>query len=232
MNPISIAQNRDCMEGMNEFPDKYFDLAIVDPPFGIGKDWVKRKNNVQHANNSNYKNEDIPDKKYFDELFRVSKNQIIWGANYYSHLLPPTNNLLVWDKRSNCEKEFNSEGELAWTSFKKWPLRIGTFEWSGARKGAETGIKKIHPHQKPISLYKWLLHNYANVGDKILDTHLGSGSSRIAAWDMGFDFFGYEIDKYNFNSQEARFENHKKVNQQLFNAYEMYDFKQAQLFEQ
>lgn len=229
--PISIVQNRDCMEAMAEFPDKFFELAIVDPPYGIGMDWKKRKHVSGKYANTSYKNIGTPQKDYFEQLFRVSNNQIIWGANYYSNFLPPTNNLLIWDKRSNCEKEFNSEGELAWTSFTKWPFRIGTFEWSGGRKGNETGVEKIHPHQKPIALYKWLLQNYAKPGDKILDTHLGSGSSRIAAYDMGFDFWGYELDADYFEAMEKRFKTHISK-PTLFAHEQMYDFEQGKLFEQ
>ena len=227
---ISNVFNRDCMEAMAEFPDKYFDLAIVDPPYGIGEDWKKSTSRTKTVyKETSYKNASSPTKLYFDQLFRVSKHQIIWGANYYSDKLPPTNNLIIWNKMNDCTKEHISEGELAWTSVKKYPFRIFDFMWSGARKSNETGITKIHPHQKPIALYRWLLTNYAKPGDKILDTHLGSGSSRIASWDMGFDFWGYEIDADYFSDHEKRFKNHisKPV---LFEPNQMYNFEQAKMF--
>ncbi len=217
------------MEYMRQFPDKHFELAIVDPPYGIGADWKKSTSRTRTVyNDTTYKNKAIPSSQYFNELFRVSKFQIIWGANYYSHLLPPTNNLIVWNKLGDCVKTFVSEGELAWTNITTYPFRIFEIPWSGGRKGVETGICKIHPHQKPIALYKWLLANYANPGDKILDTHLGSGSSRIAAYDMGFDFYATEIDTDYFADQEARFKAHvaKPV---LFKPDQMYQAVQSKM---
>lgn len=201
MKPISETYNMDCMEYMRQFPDKYFELALVDPPYGIGENWKKDRHSPKYTHSSTYKNI-LPEDSYFEELFRVSQNQIIWGGNYFN--LPPTNNLIVWDKNRKVDKTFMSEGELAWTSFNV-PFRFFRHEWDGARKGVETKTKTIHPQQKPIVLYKWCLFHYAKPGYKILDTHLGSGSSRIAAYDLGFDFYATEIDKEYFDAQEKRF---------------------------
>ena len=172
--------NMDCMEGMKQFPDKYFDLAIVDPPYGIGIS----SNPVRQAHTKKLWDNQIPNKKYFDELNRVSKNQIIWGGNYYD--LPPTQNYIVWDKKQPHDFSL-AMCELAWCSIQK-PIKM--FSYS-----VLTERGKIHPTQKPIALYKWLLKNYAKQGDKILDTHVGSASSLIACHDMGFEFIGFEIDK-------------------------------------
>jgi len=207
--PISIVENADCMIKMKEFPDKYFELAIVDPPYGIGasemqmglgkKLWKKGKGWDQH----------VPNEEYFLELFRISKNQIVWGANHF--VLPISRGWIFWDKDVQPDLSFSS-GELAWSSF-DCVLKKANIDYSGFR-GKDSD--KIHPTQKPVALYKWLLHNYANEGDKILDTHLGSGSSRIAAYDMGFDFWGYELDKDYFEAQEKRFKQHK-AQLKLFN---------------
>jgi site-specific DNA-methyltransferase (adenine-specific) len=208
---ISNAFNMDCMEAMKKFPDKYFELAIVDPPYGIKagnvyteKSKVHGKSNaLRSAYKVNWDNS-TPDEDYFNELFRVSKNQIIWGGNYFN--LPPTKGYIVWEK-FEVKLDF-SPLELAWTS----NMRMGIFKflWSGYWQGdMKNKEKRIHPTQKPVALYKWLLSNYAKQGDKIVDTHLGSGSSRIAAWDMGFDFWGYELDSEYFEAQEKRFNNFK-----------------------
>jgi site-specific DNA-methyltransferase (adenine-specific) len=193
--PISNAYNMDCMIGMKEFPDKFFDLLVVDPPYGIGEDGGKARTRGSNKTNGAAKNWDSerPNSSYFKELFRVSKNQIIWGGNYFADLLPAARCWIYWQK--NMGGDF-ADGELAWTSFDE-VIRHYT-------KRSET-FNRIHPTQKPISLYQWLLKNYAQPGNKILDTHLGSGSSRIAAYKMGFDFYGYEIDKDYFQAQEKRF---------------------------
>lgn len=218
MNKISIAENRDCMEAMKEFPDKFFDLAIVDPPYGInfdGNTTVKGKggkantfSNKQHHDKKGWDTQ-RPADEYFDELQRVSRNQIVWGGNYFADLLPPKKGWIFWDKKiTNANNTNFSDGELAWTSF-DCILRRFTYDWIGfGYLNNPQGEKKIHPTQKPVNLYKWLLKNYAKEGDKILDTHLGSGSSRIAAHDMGFDFWGYEIDADYFRDQEKRFRQH------------------------
>lgn len=190
----------DCNAGMKQYPDKYFDLAIVDPEYGIDaanmqmgkgkKKWTKKDWDKQPAQ-----------PEYFENLFRVSKRQIIFGGNYFD--LPKSGGWIFWDKERNKDVSFG-DGELAWTNFltviKKISVKYDGF------LGADD--VKIHPTQKPIKLYKHLLINYANRGDKILDTHLGSGSSRIAAYDLGFDFTGFELDSEYFNDQETRFKDH------------------------
>ena len=198
--------NEDNMELMARYPDNHFDLAIVDPPYGIGADWKKRKNTAKKYA-GNYKNESIPDKKYFDELMRVSKYWIVWGWNYYTDFFPPTNYLIVWDKKVPEKTAFYSQVEIAATNI-KIPAAIYRHSWDGARKEQETGTDKIHPHQKPIALYKWILTKYAKPGYKILDTHLGSGSIAIACHDYGFDLTACEIDTIHFNNTIKRIQNH------------------------
>lgn len=213
MNPEVF--NADCMVEMRKFPDKFFDLAIVDPPYGIGEHGGK----VRHGEQSREKgfkvrsydkkgwDNVIPTNDYFKELFRVSKNQIIWGGNYFLESLTNTSCFLVWDKKGTDNSDF-ADCEIAWTSFDS-AIRKFKFDWIGfGNLNLPEKRDRFHPTQKPTALYKWLLHNYAKAGDKILDTHLGSGSSRIAAHDMGFQFWGYEIDKDYFEAQEKRFKNH------------------------
>ena len=199
---ISEVYNMDCVAGMREYPDKYFDLAIVDPPYGIGAE-----NHAGNAENGwkqwDKKNWDssIPNEEYFTELFRVSKNQMIWGGNYFANLLPNSQGWIFWDKG---QRNFSlADGELCWTSFKK-SLRV--FEMARAKAKASIGYEKIHPTKKPVELYDFCLY-FAKLeqGDKILDTHLGSGSSRIAAYRNGFDFVGFELDKDYYEAQEKRF---------------------------
>jgi len=202
---ISEVCNIDCMIGMAKYPDKYFDLAIVDPPYGIKRDYQTSTicKNPKH-NRKEYKNGGwdsvIPNDLYFKELFRVSKNQIIWGANYFVQFLFSSMGWVVWDKGQELSM---SDGELAYTSFERALRIVKINRGELAREGS------IHPTQKPIKLYKWLLKNYAKEGNKILDTHLGSGSSRIACYDGGFDFVGFELDKDYFEAQEKRFDNYK-----------------------
>jgi site-specific DNA-methyltransferase (adenine-specific) len=198
--------NEDCMIGMSRYADKYFDLAIVDPPFGIGQSWTKDPNSKFYKHRSTYKNNSVPTQEYFTELFRVSKDQIIWGCNYYWNYLTPSNNLIFWDKCRDPFVTFNSAGELAWTSKTHVSFSKVTLQWNGCLTSEDRS--GIHPHEKPIGLYAWQLKNYANPGDKVLDTFLGSGSSRIAAHDMGFDFTGFEIDKDYFEAAEKRFQQH------------------------
>jgi len=195
------------MIGMAEYEDNHFDLAIVDPPYGIGKFWLKQTH-TKHYGVKEW-NEKHPTKGYFKELLRVSKNQIIFGANYYCHYLPITNSWIVWRKGNDVEKTNTSECELAWTSF-NIPLREIFIQWSGGRKGNETGIKSIHPCQRPISLYKWLLTKYAKQGDLILDTHVGSASSLIACEDMGFEYVGFELDEDYYKAAQKRLSEHRK----------------------
>ena len=205
---VSLAYNKDCMEYMASMPDEAFDLAIVDPPYGIGETWRKITKNrrCDQFPITSYTNEQRPTAEYFDELRRVAKDWIIWGYNYYADILGNTNYLIVWDKMCSKNNVVRfSKCEIACTS-KHIPCNIVSIEWEGYRMGKERGIKKIHPHQKPIALYEWLLSEYANPHDRILDTHLGSGSSRIAAYNLGFDFVGIEIDPTFFATQERRFQ--------------------------
>ena len=195
----STVYNEDCMTVMARYPDKFFDLAIVDPPYGIGFSSKKQSNFGKGGIVHEYKgwDEKTPDKKYWIELFRVSKNQIVWGANYFTEYLKPNRCWISWYKM----QEFSTnEFELAWTSFDQ---TCKQFNFS--RVQAYAGSNKIHPTEKPIKLYDWCLNKFAKKGDKILDTHLGSGSSRIAANKNGFEFVGAEIDKDYYEAQEARF---------------------------
>lgn len=198
--------NMNCMDGMKETQDKFYDLAIVDPPYGIGVNHSmgRRKKDRASGHKPAIWDHSAEDPEYFYELIRISKNMIIWGANHFLDRIPFLLNSpcwLMWDKGFSEDVSF-AQFELAWTSFdttcKKFDTPTNTY-----------GLKKIHPTQKPVQLYKWLLKNYAKEGDKILDTHLGSQSSRIAAFDMGFDFTGYELDKDYFEAGCKRFEQHK-----------------------
>ena len=192
--------NMDCLEAMKQFPDKYFELAIVDPPYGIGINHnMGRRKGDKHSDYKkvNWDNE-IPTAKYFKELYRVSQNQIIWGANYYS--MPPTKSFIVWRKPHISEQMSFSMLEYAWSSFDKTAK-----EWIGMSNEED----RIHPTQKPVALYKWLLMNYAKQGDKILDTHVGSASSLLACYDLGFEYMGFEIDKDYFEMAQKRIEENK-----------------------
>ena len=209
--------NMDCIEYMQQFSDNYFELAIVDPPYGIGV----AKNGFSTlgdggfslAKRKNYgaKNWDLsaPNKKYFDELVRISKNQIIWGANHFISRIPFDSSCwIVWDKNNGTFSM--ADCELAYTSFKT-AVRKFEFTWNGMlQQNMKDKENRIHPTQKPVALYRWLLQNYAKKGDKILDTHLGSGSSRIAADMEGFDFYGCELDKDYFDASCKRFDDYKK----------------------
>jgi site-specific DNA-methyltransferase (adenine-specific) len=233
--PLSEIYNTDCLAAMREMPDNAFDLAIVDPPYGINAanlfSGEKRKSGNGAAMKSSFAKKDwdesVPNDEYFFQLFRVSKNQIIWGANYFKNM-PPSMGYIVWDKNNGTTKF--SDCELAYTSFSV-AIRKYTYTWNGMIQGdMKNKENRIHPTQKPIALYKWLLQNYAKPGDTILDTHLGSGSSRIAAYDMGFDFVGYELDTEYFEASDRRFKNHIS-NLQLFQPAEMYQNEQKKLFE-
>lgn len=194
----------DCIEGMKKYPDNFFDLAVVDPPYGLnicyspdGKKIVTDRKSQDGLYTSLAKEKwDIkPNKEYFEELFRVSKNQIIWGANFFTEYLPAKQAWLVWDKM-NGNSSF-SDCELAFTSFNTG-LRI-------FRKTIETK-NKIHICQKPIKLYDWIFNKYATEGMKVLDTHLGSGSSRISANKANLNFVGFEIDKEYFDKSKKRYD--------------------------
>ena len=186
--------NQDCLEAMKLMKDNQFDLAIVDPPYGIGisKNPVRQKHKKKEWDNT------TPTKDYFKELFRVSKEQIIWGGNYFD--LPPTQCFFIWDKKQPHDFSL-AMCEYAWSSFQK-PAKM----WSLSvlkDKG------KIHPTQKPVKLYEWLLMNNAKDGDKILDTHLGSGSIALACHNLGYDLEGYELDKEYYDNALKRIKNHQ-----------------------
>ena len=193
----------DCMDGMAKFPDKYFDLAIVDPVYGgVTKGGYMTHNKGQHigtgkANQKGYHaslwNQDKTNDEYFRELFRVSKNQIIWGGNFFCNSLPESQGWIVWDKEHPEAITF-ADCELAWTSFNK-ATRIFRFMWNGMLQGdMKNKENRIHPTQKPVRLYEWLLNKYANPEDIILDTHVGSGSSLIACHNTNHKYVGFEID--------------------------------------
>lgn len=201
----------DCMKGMSEFPDQYFDLAIVDPVYGGVTQGGYMKNGHTVAKlgpvkeyNTALWHQAKTGPEYFKELFRVSKNQIIWGGNYFvSSIGKDSQCWLVWDKLHPEGVQF-ADGELAWTSFNR-ALRIFRFLWSGMLQGDMANKeKRIHPTQKPVRLYDWILKNFAKPGQIILDTHVGSGSSLIACINNGFDYVGFEIDPDYYNDALAR----------------------------
>jgi site-specific DNA-methyltransferase (adenine-specific) len=183
--------NIDCVEYMRTCEDNKFDLAIVDPPYGIGQNW-KKDRGAQHYKHRNSFNDSPPGDDYFKELFRVSKNQIIWGCNYYWQHLTPTNNLIFWDKARDGLTQNGSSGELAWVSFGKYPLFTIRLPWNGAIVCEK--VTKIHPHQKPVELYRKTLDLFATDGDLILDTHSGSFSSAVACVEKGFSGVFCELD--------------------------------------
>lgn len=204
----------DCMEYMKGLPDKAFDLAICDPPYGLDK---KLSIGAGKLKNRTFKKmyrestqwDAVPNEQYFIDLMRVTKNQIIWGGNYFN--LPPTRGIICWDKVQPWENF--SQWEMGWTSF---DVSANLFRFDNRIGG------KIHPTQKPVALYKWLLKNYAKPGDKILDTHIGSGSIRIACHDMGFNLVGCELDPDYYKAQEERFKRHISQSS-LFEPDEMQD---------
>ena len=195
--------NADCMDFMRELPDKYYDLAIVDPPYGIeiNMNMGRKKGQPKRHEDKDWDNA-IPKDEYFKELFRISKNQIIWGGNYFP--LPLTKSWIFWDKNVPDGVSF-ADGELAWTSFDKTLVKAKV-KYSGFQ-GMDNG-GKIHPTQKPVQLYEWILMNYAKEGDKILDTHGGSGSICIACHNLGFDLDWIELDKDYFDAATKRFKQH------------------------
>jgi site-specific DNA-methyltransferase (adenine-specific) len=200
--------NEDNMLLMARYPDNYFDLAIVDPPYGIGAEnhAGKKENGWKQWEKKNWDNQ-IPNKKYFEELFRISKNQIVWGGNYMTEFLKPSMGWVIWDKG---QRDFSlADGEMAWTSFNK-AMRI----WEYARAKTISN-NKIHPTQKPVALYKWLLDKYAKPNDKILDTHLGSGSIAIACHDYAFELTACELDLEYYDKAIQRIQNHV-AQQKLF----------------
>lgn len=198
--------NMDCMDLMAKYPDKHFELAITDPPYmdrwkskfaagsSVSTTGVKR-------DDRGFKHWNVPDIRYFSELFRVSKNQIIWGCNYYANLIPSVGRI-VWDKK-NDSSTF-SKAELASCSL-NYGVQMFRYEWNGMlQEDMKKKENRIHPTQKPVALYKWLLNNYAKAGDKILDSHLGSGSIAIACHQMGFELTGSELDADYFKAMTKR----------------------------
>jgi site-specific DNA-methyltransferase (adenine-specific) len=195
--------NKDCLDAMREMPDNAFDLAIVDPPYGIDRNGMNMGNSVFNTDDKVW-DKAVPTDEYFIELFRVSNNQIIWGGNYFN--LPSSQYFVVWDKGETMYGRDFAECELAW-------VRGG-----GTRiyKKTPNQPDRIHPTQKPVALYKWLLDKYAKEGDKILDTHLGSGSIAIACYEYGFNLTGFELDPDYFNAAKQRVENHIQSHPKLF----------------
>lgn len=223
--PISEVYNMDCMEGMKAFPDKFFDLAIVDPPYGVG-DWQTVGDADRYSIKAQSKygevdwNDTTPDESYFNELIRVSHNQIIWGANYYNRF-SRSGGAIIWDKK--CDASRYSDGDIASCSLQK-KITIFRHRWHGfAQENMSNKEERIHSCQKPVALYRWCLNNYAKPNDKILDTHLGSQSSRIAAYKLGFDFWGYEIDEDYFKQGCERF--NKAIAEPLFDSIKVEQIK-------
>ena len=224
----NIVHLQDCIQGMKQFPDNHFDLAVVDPPYGIKADrsFVRKTPAIDPRNGRpvitkpkkiGTWDDKRPEPEYFIELQRVSKNQIIWGGNYFADLLPPKSCWIVWDKVNGGSDQ--ADCELAWTSFNTavrqieymWCIAQGESLTNGRKAQGNNKLweKKYHPTQKPVKLYEWIFHNYAKPTDKILDSHVGSGSSRIAAHKAGLDFTGYEIDPQYHKAQETRYNNFK-----------------------
>jgi len=203
--------NEDNMQMMARYPDNHFDLAIVDPPYGIGFGQYQRTERVRYKNSD--WDDDIPSDEYFKELMRVSKNQIVWGGNYFPYLWAKGCKGFVFWYKGNPVPNY-SDGELAWTSFDK-VAKMFDYRYYGNLEGKTSASEKIHPTQKPIQLYKWLLENYATKGDKILDTHLGSGSIAIACHELDFDLTACEIDNDYFERTMKRI-GEKTMQQKLF----------------
>lgn len=210
--------NVDCLVYMRQLPDKYFDLAIVDPPYGIGENGSRNKSRGKLAKAKDYRpfaGYDLvpPDDTYFRELFRVSENQIIWGANHFiDRIAVPSPCWVVWDK-DNGKSHF-ADSELAWTSFRT-AVRNFKFRWHGMLQGDMKNKEvRIHPTQKPVKLYEWLLKKYAKPGQRIFDSHMGSGSSAIACNNLGFEYVGCELDHDYFEAACKRIlEHEEKINE-------------------
>ncbi len=195
---LNTLYNMDCMEAMKDIPDKYFELAIVDPPYGINVNQMEMGGRKTVKPTSKKWDNNIPTDEYFNELFRVSKEQIIWGGNYFN--LRPSRGFIIWDKGEMMYGRSFAECEFAWLS-KDTSARI--------KKMNPTQLQRFHPTQKPVALYEWLLNNYAKQGDKILDTHVGSASSLIACYNLGFDYLGFELDEDYYNAALKRIEKRK-----------------------
>jgi site-specific DNA-methyltransferase (adenine-specific) len=218
MLELNQLYNMDCMEGMKQFPDKYFELAVVDPPYGIGMDkkrWSPSVGDMKSPRTEYVKKEwdKRPHKNYFDELFRVSKNCIIWGGNYFIDCIKrPSSGWIVWDKINNGFP--TSDAELAFTTFQK-RIMLFSYCWIGFSQGKpgratpKDKEKRFHPTQKPVKLYEWILKHYAKPGDKILDTHVGSASSLIACHKAGHEHIGFELDADYYRMATERIERAK-----------------------
>ena len=215
MHDLNKLYCADCMEAMRDIPDGFFEWAFVDPPYGIGVNTMSytngdtRKRGAARANRRNYSGsfrDVVPDERYFNELFRVSRNQVIWGANYFTTLLPTMKTYVVWDKRGRDGMVNGfSDCEIAWTS--TGSIRIFRFLWNGMlQQDMKNKEERFHPTQKPTALYEWLLKTFANPGDKILDTHAGSASSIVACVRRGFDWMGFKIDEGYHGMAQARIE--------------------------
>ena len=200
----------DCMQGMSTFPDKYFDIAVVDPPYGIGNDGGKigGDNGTPATNYTKYEwDNEPPPVAYFTELTRVSKNQIIFGANHFiDRIGKPSPCWIVWDKQNTGKF---ADCELAYTSYKT-AVRMFSYRWNGFLQGnMKNKEARFHPTQKPTALYAWIYQNYAKQGDKVLDTHAGSASSLVAAYDLGLDYIGFEINEEYYTAATERIESAK-----------------------
>lgn len=197
--------NQDCMVALAGFEDNAFDLAIVDPPYGYGD---KKTDILNFRQKEQHREWNVaPSEEYFKELFRVSKNQIIWGGNYFPFIWNYGGRCFIYWHKGNPVPNF-ADGELAWTSFDKNAKQFNFRYYGNLEGNTSTGVK-FHPTQKPIALYEWLLMNYAKEGDKILDTHLGSGSIAIACHNLGYDLEGYELDKEYYEAASKRLKEHK-----------------------
>ena len=192
--------NEDCITVMKRYPDKFFDLAVVDPPYGLGDKLTQGGTWASKYAKGDASWDIAPPAEYWEQLFRVSKNQIVWGGNYFTEYLKPSKCWVFWDKQ--FDKTFNfSHGELAWTSFNKQLLKVT----KSSKAETNGGKDRIHPTQKPVYIYDWLLSNFKEGSLNVLDTHVGSGSSRIACHKAGLQFVGFEIDKDYYEAQEKRF---------------------------
>jgi site-specific DNA-methyltransferase (adenine-specific) len=211
--------NMDCMDGMRGFPDGHFDLAVCDPPYGIGADSMNFARSgakrIGKAVRRDYRRDGAawdtaPDAEYFAEIRRISKNQIIWGGNYFAEHLPPSKGFLCWDKRLSAAMSNDfADCEIAWMSPGLGVARMFRFIWNGMLQGnMKYKEDRIHPTQKPAALYRWIYSKYLVGGGSAIDTHAGSGSSLIAAYDMGIDYTGFEIDPDYHRAAMQRYANH------------------------
>lgn len=209
----------DCMEGMATFPDKYFDIAIVDPPYGIGQSGGAYANSARGSargfsgaviHKRKEWDKATPDQSYFDELFRISKNQIIWGGNHFTDKIPVSRGWAIWYKNVSQNSRMHSDCELAWTSFDmRARLFVHDYIGIGYINGKAIHGEKIHPTQKPVQLYRWLISQYCPDALKIFDSHVGSASSLIAYEDAGLEYVGYELDADYYKAAVQRIKDHK-----------------------